>query len=247
VPVLKTQKIGIIACSGEEMPEGLVTRLAALKVLQELRPGETVTLCLPLFLAGGEGDRSFAKLYPTIAIDGCELRCAYRATEKYSSRPAEGFVVTDFAKNAQLGEIAGLRKLNQDGMKAVDQIAESIAEKVDILLSKQSVDRSGNEIADTASAPMATATCSCGSGMLVARLMVNRKEREIVALPLIFENFQKDQKPLNDQTMTELMDTLKIYNTIPAEEFSYFQKAIMEAYQGFLSKNKFKGESHDHN
>ena len=53
-------KLESCRCSGEELAEGTVTRLAALKVLHELRPGETVTICLPLFLAGGEGDRAFA-------------------------------------------------------------------------------------------------------------------------------------------------------------------------------------------
>ena len=51
---LPQKKVGIVACSGEELPEGTVTRLAALKVLEELRPADTVTICLPLFLAGGE-------------------------------------------------------------------------------------------------------------------------------------------------------------------------------------------------
>ena len=54
-------KVGIVTCSGEELAEGTVTRLAALKVLEQLRPADTVTICLPLFLAGGEGDRAFAK------------------------------------------------------------------------------------------------------------------------------------------------------------------------------------------
>ena len=74
---LPKKKVGIVACSGEELPEGTVTRLAALKVLEQLRPADTVTICLPLFLAGGEGDRAFARFYPTIAVDGCEftLRC----------------------------------------------------------------------------------------------------------------------------------------------------------------------------
>ena len=85
MPELPQKKVGIIACSGEEMAEGTVTRLAALKVLEESRPGDTVTICLPLFLAGGEGDRAFARFYPTIAVDGCELRCAARATEQYLS------------------------------------------------------------------------------------------------------------------------------------------------------------------
>jgi uncharacterized metal-binding protein len=88
LPELPQKKVGIIACSGEELPEGTITRQAALKVLEQLRPGDTVTICLPLFLAGGEGDRTFAKFYPTIAIDGCEKRCAYHGTETYSSKPA---------------------------------------------------------------------------------------------------------------------------------------------------------------
>ena len=36
-----------------------------------------MTICLPLFLAGGAGDRAFARFYPTIAIDGCDQRCAF--------------------------------------------------------------------------------------------------------------------------------------------------------------------------
>ena len=58
MPELPPKKVGIIACSGEEMAAGTVTRLAALKVLEELRPDDTVTICLPLFVAGGEGDRA---------------------------------------------------------------------------------------------------------------------------------------------------------------------------------------------
>ena len=82
MPELPGRKVGIVACSGEELAEGTVTRLAALEVLEQRRPGETVTICLPLFLAGGEGDRAFARFYPTIALDGCDVRCAARATEQ---------------------------------------------------------------------------------------------------------------------------------------------------------------------
>lgn len=48
MPELPKKKVGIVACSGEEMAEGTVTRLAALKVLEQLRPSDTVTICLPL-------------------------------------------------------------------------------------------------------------------------------------------------------------------------------------------------------
>ncbi len=103
MPDLPQKKVGIVACSGEEIAEGTVTRLAALRVLGYLRPDDTVTLCLPLFLAGGEGDRQFARFYPTIAVDGCDRRCAARATEKYSGKPAAGVVVSDVVAKLGLG------------------------------------------------------------------------------------------------------------------------------------------------
>src|SRR5512136_2172478 len=107
MPDLPKKKVGIVACSGEELPEGTVTRLAALKVLEQLRPGDTVTICLPLFLAGGEGDRAFARFYPTIALDGCDQRCAARATEKYSAPPAASLLVTELVAEAGLGQPEG--------------------------------------------------------------------------------------------------------------------------------------------
>ncbi len=115
MPELPDRKAGIIACSGEEIAEGTVSRLAALKVLQELRPRDTVTICLPLFLAGGEGDRAFARFHPTIAVDGCELRCAARATEMYSAKPAASVVVSDIVAECHLAKPDGRSRLNDAG------------------------------------------------------------------------------------------------------------------------------------
>ncbi len=40
MPDLPKKKVGIVSCSGEELAEGTVTRLAALKVLEHLRPAD---------------------------------------------------------------------------------------------------------------------------------------------------------------------------------------------------------------
>lgn len=136
MPDLPEHKIGIIACSGEELAEGTVTRLAALKVLHELRKGETVTLCLPLFLAGGEEERTFAKFYPTITVDGCDLRCAAKGTENYSAKPAASIVVSELAAAHGITGIDGRRCLNQAGQEAVELTAGRLAELVDGLLGK---------------------------------------------------------------------------------------------------------------
>jgi len=136
MPELPHTKVGIIACSGEELPEGTITRLAALRVLHQLRTEDTVTICLPLFLAGGEGDRNFARFYPTIALDGCEKQCAFRGTEKYSNRPAAAIVVTDLILRHGLDKPHGCRKLDAAGMKAVELAAQEVADTVEKLLEK---------------------------------------------------------------------------------------------------------------
>src|SRR4030065_1882334 len=114
---LPKKKVGIVACSGEELSEGTITRLAALRVLEQMRPNDTVTICLPLFLAGGEGDRAFARFYPTIAVDGCELRCAARATEMYSSKPAASVMVRDLVAETGIGSPEGKRRLRSEGRR----------------------------------------------------------------------------------------------------------------------------------
>ena len=143
MPDLPQRKAGIVACSGEELAEGTVARLAALKVLHELRPGNTVTICLPLFLAGGEGDRAFARFHPTITVDGCELRCAARGTEMYSGKPAASIVVNELAAERGVGKIEGRRRLNEAGKQAVDVTAQRLAELVDQFVGKRGRERTG--------------------------------------------------------------------------------------------------------
>ena len=91
----RAPKIGIISCSGEEIPEGTISRDAVRRVIDHLRPHHTVTLCLPLFLAGNEGERNFARTHPVVTIDGCEKQCARWGTEKHGGPVARALVVSD--------------------------------------------------------------------------------------------------------------------------------------------------------
>ena len=136
MPELPKKKVGLIACSGEELPEGTVTRAAVRRVLETLRPDETVTLCLPLFLAGGEGERAFARHYPTIAVDGCEKRCAALATEKYSARPAASIVVSEIEEGAGGEGLGTARRLNEAGFALAEVVAQRIATETDVILKK---------------------------------------------------------------------------------------------------------------
>ncbi len=127
-------KVGIICCSGEDLPEGTISRIAVRLVLEKLRPEKTVTLCLPLFLAGGEDERGFARLFPTIAIDGCDKKCAEKGTTKYSGKPVATIVVSEFMKNRSLTKGISRASLNPQEMQIAFEVANKIAEKVDEIL-----------------------------------------------------------------------------------------------------------------
>jgi uncharacterized metal-binding protein len=234
MPKLPQKKVGIVACSGEELAAGTVTRLAALRVLEALRPDDTVTICLPLFLAGGEGDRAFARFYPTIAVDGCEQRCAARATEKYSGKPAASIVVTDLVREAGLDQPEGLRRLNQAGQKAVEATAQHMAFMVDDLLDRRWSRRRGQFLEDAI--PLAVtqepdiAACSCGSGIPVQTVHVAGQRVTLIALPALFEQFQQAGKRPAPATIAELLAEVKIYNPVPAGADADYEEMLAREY-----------------
>lgn len=124
------KKIGVISCSGEECFGGTATRLATRKMMEVLKPDETVTICLPLFLAGGEEERSFAKEYPTIAVDGCSKCCAKRGTETHSGDVNSNIIVSDvIGEELALSRVVSLRDLTEEHYKAIDKLAEVINEE----------------------------------------------------------------------------------------------------------------------
>ncbi len=128
-------KVGVVSCSGEDLPGGTVSRLACRKVLDDLRPGTTVTICLPLFIAGGEEERRFTARFPTITLDGCEKRCAQRSTEALSGRPARSLVITDILRERGIEPPTRRRNLTEDDRVAVEAVAEELARAVDDVLS----------------------------------------------------------------------------------------------------------------
>ena len=240
---LPKKKVGIIACSGEEIPEGTITRLAALKVLEQLRPEETVTLCLPLFLAGGEGDRAFARFYPTIAIDGCEMRCAARATALYSAKPAASVVIRELVAQNGIVQAEGKRRLDEPGQRAVKVAADWIANRVDELLDKR-WNRLTGSFAESELIQIAAqvpeesgqvATCSCGSGIPVQKIHINGQAVTVVGLPLIFQQFQQEGKVSSDVTARQLLEVVKIYNAVPQESEEAYATALLREYSAFCA------------
>ena len=133
----KPRKVGIISCSGEAIPGGTISRVACRKVLDELRPGKSVTICLPLFIAGGEEERMFADLFPTITVDGCEKRCSALGTERLSGKPARTLIVTEILKERGIPPTTKLRNLGPEEKAVVQAVAEEIAAVIDEILATE--------------------------------------------------------------------------------------------------------------
>ena len=231
MPDLPEKKVGIIACSGEEIAEGTVTRLAALKVLHELRRGNTVTICLPLFLAGGEGDRAFAKFHPTITVDGCELRCAAKGTERYSGKPAAGIVVRELAAGKGINGIGGRRNLNEAGKKAVEAVADHLVELIDSVLGRDGRYGASSGGEGNSANESATVTCSCGSGIPVKVIDISGRPVEVVALPLIFAKLEEAGRGADGAFAGELLDMVKVYNYVAPEEEAAWRDALVREYE----------------
>ena len=227
MPVLPKKKVGLISCSGEELPEGTLSRVATLRVLEQLRPNDTVTLCLPLFLAGDDKERAFAKFYPTIAIDGCDKRCAARATEKYSAKPTASIVIPEFLGVRDLTAPKTRRQMDATSERTAEMLAAEIAQYVDEILGvkREVVAEQSPQVTES---DLVVASCSCGSGIPAVRLVIADKSVEIVALPLIFEQFRNDGRSPDN-----LLDAVKVYNAIPAEVEPAYREAILHAYAAF--------------
>jgi uncharacterized metal-binding protein len=132
-------KVGIVSCSGESIAEGTIARLATRRVLELLRPDQTVTICLPLFIAGNEGEQNFAKTHPTITIDGCSKQCARFGTEQHSGPVSAALVVSEIMGVAVSGCSRSSRSGSKPNQEAVWTIAEHIAVEVDRILAETAV------------------------------------------------------------------------------------------------------------
>jgi len=133
---MSTRKIGVVSCSGECCVEGTISRIATRFVLEKLRPDNTVTICLPLFSIGEQGERTFARLFPTLAVDGCTKKCAQKAIEKYSEKAVRSIVVSDLLKKWGVKNAGPRRELNDEGKEVASKVAEEIAAVMDNISSR---------------------------------------------------------------------------------------------------------------
>jgi uncharacterized metal-binding protein len=130
----KPKKVGVLSCSGEAEPEGTIARNAVRLVMEKYRPGVTVSLCLPLYLAGDKGEREFAKRMPVITVDGCGKACARLATEKYSGEVDEAIDIRELLKEWGVEETLSRSHPGELEWELADRVAQEIVKLIDRMI-----------------------------------------------------------------------------------------------------------------
>lgn len=219
-------KVGIVSCSGEAIAEGTISRLATRRVLELLRPDKTVTICLPLFLAGNDGEQNFAKTHPTITVDGCSKQCARWGTEQHSGPVSGALVVSEILGTAASGCSRSARHPSPADKEAVWIVAERIAADVDRILAEEAPAYEG----------VATdgGDCDCSKPVPGMSVRINDADVTIPGLQLIFEQCLNRSVPADDDGSADLLTAAKIYHRISAEDEAAYRPALLAAYQRFI-------------
>ena len=70
----------------------------------------------------------------------------------------------------------------------------------------------------------------------IQRVLIAGKGVTVVALPIIMRQFKDAGKLPGSETVGEILDTLKIYNPIPAEEEQAYREALLQEYRAYFTK-----------
>lgn len=127
-------KIAVMPCTGIGQVLGTITRQAAYKLCEELRPNTTLLLCLPALVRGVQEDIDMIENGPVLLIEGCKDRCAEAALATQKGVAAETIYLPDVLKQIGISVTDAHRSaLTADELRVVDHLTELAAQAVDRL------------------------------------------------------------------------------------------------------------------
>src|SRR5512136_2466991 len=134
---MENRKVVIVPCSGIGKSLGTVGRSATYKVIEQMKPKKTRTVCLALLTMGDEDALRLVRNNPCFAIDGCPAQCSKKNIEASKGDLAHNIIVTDVLRKNRFLKPEGVIELNDQGNKLAEIIASMISEKVDEILHKE--------------------------------------------------------------------------------------------------------------
>ena len=129
----------IIPCSGIGKPFGSISREATYWVVEDLKKGETDTLCLSLLVIGDKDATRSVKSHRCIAVDGCPNECSKKNLELLGAKLAANLRVVDILREHRNLKPSAVTFLDEDGRKLARMLAEKITSKIDELNNRSAV------------------------------------------------------------------------------------------------------------
>jgi len=128
-------KIAILPCTGVGQVVGTIARQAGYRVCDDLRPDQTVLLCLPALVKGVCEDLEMIAQCPVIVIEGCQEKCATHALGMREVAPAAVVSVLDAMSDRGLKVRRESRRcLSETELAVADIVGEQVVGEVDRLL-----------------------------------------------------------------------------------------------------------------
>lgn len=133
---MKTQvtdqnKVALLACAGMDKALGSVSRECAFKVAEELKPNETILLCIPPLISEIKPYADLIKKYPVIVIDGCAERCATKVAAKNGAKIRGRISVPQSVQKYGLKP----NKASDIGPEG-EELAQKVAEEIALLIGR---------------------------------------------------------------------------------------------------------------
>ena len=128
-------KVAIIACAGTDKALGSVTRTCAFRVVEKLRPKDTVLVCIPPLVADVKPYSELVKKNPVIRIDGCAERCATKIAVKSGAKIKWRVFMPQSAQKYSLKPDAA-SDVGVEGEELAEKTAEEIAFQIDKILGR---------------------------------------------------------------------------------------------------------------
>lgn len=132
---IEGDKVAIIACAGTDKALGSVTRACAFRVVEKLRPKDTMLVCIPPLVADVKPYSELVKKNPVIIIDGCAERCATKIAVKNGAKIKGRIFMPQSAQKYNLKPNAA-SDIGAEGEELAEKTAEEIAAQIDKLLGR---------------------------------------------------------------------------------------------------------------
>ena len=126
--------VTILPCQGIKRTGGRITQRAAYLLAEDQFLGKSQVLCISALAAGVPEDVVMIEEFPTLALDGCGMKCASKAAEKYGIPAVESVEMSACAPEFDGAAYCLQADLTETEIQMAERLAQFAAPKVEAMM-----------------------------------------------------------------------------------------------------------------